>query len=335
MRFAVAGAGAVGGYLGARLAAAGQDVALLARGPHLRAMAERGVRVQSPDGDFEARPTVSDSPAAIGAADVVILGVKAHSLADLAPRLRPLLGPDTVVVSTQNGIPWWFTPLERVDPAGVIAAAIDAPRVVGSIVYFSSEVAEPGVIRHIEGNRISLGEPDGGRSERCRVIAQALNEAGLRCPVTAHLREEIFVKLLGNAAFNPISAITGATLAEMVRHPDVSALARRIMAEVESVASALGLHLPVSIEQRMSGAERVGEHKTSMLQDFEAGRPLELEAVVGAVMELGERLGIAMPCTSAVYACAKLRADGRPPPPVPDVRRARGSGGDVAPMAAR
>lgn len=317
MRFVIAGAGAVGGYLGARLARAGQDLALLARGPHLQAIQERGVRVLSPEGDFEVRPSVWGSPEAIGPADVVILGVKAHSLPDLAPRLHPLLGPGTVVVSTQNGIPWWFTPLERVDPGGVIAAAIEAPRVLGSIVYFSTEVAEPGVIRHIEGNRISVGEPNGGRSDRCRVIAEALTTAGLRCPVTAHLREEIFVKLLGNAAFNPISAITGATLAQMARHPDVSAVARHIMAEVESVASGLGMRLPVSIEQRMTGAERVGEHKTSMLQDIEARRPLELEAVVGGVVELGERLGIAMPYTRAVYACAKLRAESRQRPPAP------------------
>ncbi|MFN2569216.1 MAG: ketopantoate reductase family protein [Candidatus Dormibacteria bacterium] len=311
MRFVVAGAGAVGGYLGARLASAGGDVTLLARGPHLAAMREQGVRVTSPDGDFEARPAVASDPEAIGPADVVVLGVKAHSLPDLVPHLGPLLHADTVVMSTQNGIPWWLTPLERVDPRGVISGAIEAHRVVGSIIYFSTEVAEPGVIRHIEGSRMSLGEPGGGRSERCQAIAAALREAGLRCSVTAHLQEEVFVKLMGNAAFNPISALTGATLAEMARHPDVSALAREIMAEVEAVAAGLGLRLPVSIERRMAGAEGVGEHKTSMLQDLEAGRPLELEAIVGAVVELGERLGIETPHIRAVYACAKLRADRR------------------------
>jgi 2-dehydropantoate 2-reductase len=309
VRLVVAGAGAVGGYLGARLALAGHDVALLARGPHLAAMQARGVRVSSPEGDFEAHPAVADDPESIGAADVVVLGVKAHSLPELAPRLGPLLHPDTVIMSTQNGIPWWLTPLERVDPGGVIAGAIEARRVVGSIVYFSAEVVEPGVIRHIEGNRISLGEPGGGRSERCQAIAAVLREAELRCSVTAHLREEVFVKLMGNAAFNPISALTGATVAGMVRDPDVSALAREIMAEVEAVATGLGMRLPISIERRMAGAEAVGDHKTSMLQDLEAGRPLELEAVVGAVVELGERLGIEMPRTRAVYACTKLRAE--------------------------
>ena len=308
MRFVVAGAGAVGGYLGACLTRAGHDVVLLARGPHLAAMAERGVRVISPEGDFEAHPAVAADVSAIEAADVVVLGVKAHSLPDLAPRLRPLFHADTVVMSTQNGIPWWFAPLERVDPGGVIAGAIDAGQVVGSIVYFATEVAEPGVIRHIEGNRLSLGEPGGGRSERCGAIAAALREAGLHCSVTAHLREEVFVKLMGNAAFNPISALTGATVGAMARHPDVSVLARRIMGEVEAVATGLGLRLPMSIDRRMAGAEAVGDHKTSMLQDLEAGRPLELEAVVGALLELGERLGVAMPHTGAVYACAKLRA---------------------------
>jgi 2-dehydropantoate 2-reductase len=311
VRFVVAGAGAVGGYLGACLARAGGDVTLVARGPHLAAMRERGVHVESAEGDFEAHPALAASLESAGPADVVVLGVKAHSLPDLAPRLRPLLGRDTVVMSTQNGVPWWFTPLERVDPGGVIADSIEAHRVVGSIIYFSTEVVKPGVIRHIDGNRVSLGEPAGGRSDRCQTLAGALREAGLRCSVTAHLREEVFVKLMGNAAFNPISALTGATLAEMARHPDVSALARKIMAEVQTVATALGMRLPVSIERRMAGAEEVGAHKTSMLQDLEAGRPLELEAVVGALVELGERLGIETPHASAVYACAKLRAERR------------------------
>ena len=189
---------------------------------------------------------------------------------------------------------------------------------VGSIVYFATEITEPGVVRHTEGNRISLGEPDGSRSERCRKIAEALIRAGLRCPVTARLRNEIWVKLLGNVAFNPISALTRATLVQMVRDPEVSALVRNIMAEVEAVAAKLGIELPISIEQRIAGAEKVGEHKTSMLQDLEAGRPLELEAVVGAVVEIGERLGVAMPHTKSVYACTGLlekMSAKRPPEP--------------------
>src|SRR5206468_8285551 len=184
--------------------------------------------------------------------------------------------------------------------------AIEPRRVVGSLAYFSTDVAEPGVIHHSEGNRISFGEPDGTRSDRARSIAEALIAAGFRCPVTTRFRHEIWVKLLGNVAFNPISALTGGTLEELVRHPDVSRLVRELMAETEAVAARLGVALPIAIEQRMAGAEKVGAHKTSMLQDYEAGRPMELEAVVGAVVELGERLGVPMPSTRAVYACAKL-----------------------------
>lgn len=321
MKSVIVGAGAIGAYVGARMARAGQDVTLVARGPHLRALQERGVRVLGAEGDFETRPAVAERLDAIGPADVVFLGVKAHSLTALAPRLGPLLGPDTAVISMQNGVPWWFFQnyggelgglrLERVDPGGAIAAAIEPRRVIGSIVYISSEIVEPGVVRHHEGNRLSLGEPDGTRSERVRRIAEALGAAGLRCPVTTRIRREIWVKILGNVAFNPISALTGATLAGMARHPDVAALARAIMAEAEAVAGKLGIELPITIEQRLAGAEKVGEHKTSMLQDLEAGRPLELEAVVGAVIELGERLGLPMPHTRAVYACAKLLAERR------------------------
>jgi 2-dehydropantoate 2-reductase len=316
VRIVIAGAGAIGGYIGARLARSGADVVLFARGPHLRAMQERGVRVISADGDFEVHPAVAGDLSTIGHADVVVLGVKAHGLTALAPQLQPLLGPETVVVSTQNGIPWWYFQgvggdleglrLERVDPGGVVAAAIEPRRVVGSLAYFATEIVEPGVIRHTEGNRISLGEPDGTRSDRSRAIAAALIAAGFRSPVTTRFRTEIWVKLLGNIAFNPISALTGATLEELARHPEVSALIRQLMIETEAVAERLGIELPISIDQRMAGAEKVGAHKTSMLQDLEAGRPLELEAIVGAVVELGDRLGIAMPSTRAVYACAKL-----------------------------
>ncbi|HET9363048.1 MAG TPA: 2-dehydropantoate 2-reductase [Vicinamibacterales bacterium] len=317
MRIVIAGAGAIGGYIGARLARAGADVVLFARGPHLRAMQARGLRVTSAEGDsFDVRPQTTGDLAAIGKADVVFLGVKAHSLTSLVPQLPPLFGPDTVVVSTQNGIPWWYFQsyggeldglrLERVDPGGVIASTIEPRRILGSLAYFATDLAEPGVIHHTEGNRISFGEPDGTKSERAKSIAEALIAAGFRCPVTPRFRHEIWVKLLGNVAFNPISALTGGTLEELVRHPDTSRLVRELMIETETVAGKLGIELPISIDQRMAGAEKVGAHKTSMLQDYEAGRPMELEAVVGAVVELGDRLGVPMPCTRAVYACAKL-----------------------------
>jgi 2-dehydropantoate 2-reductase len=316
VRIAIAGAGAIGGYLGARLAKNGADVILFARGAHLAAMQDRGLRVVSPDGDFEVKPQVTGDLAAIGQVDVVFLGVKAHSLTTLAPQIGPLLGPETVVVSTQNGIPWWYFQnypgdlnglhLERVDPGGAIAKAIPAERVVGSLAYFSTDIAAPGVIHHTEGNRISFGEPDGTRSDRTKKIAEALISAGFRCPITTRFRHEIWVKLLGNVAFNPISALTGGTLEELVRHSETSAVIRAIMGETEAVAAKLGVELPISIDQRMAGAEKVGAHKTSMLQDLEAGRPMELEPIVGAVVELGERLGVPMPSTRAVYACVKM-----------------------------
>jgi 2-dehydropantoate 2-reductase len=321
MRFLVAGAGAIGAYVGGRMAQAGFDVTLFARGPHLRAMQEHGVQVRSPEGDFVGRPAIAGSLEEVGPVDVVFLGVKAHGLAQLAPLLKPVLGPDTTVVSTQNGIPWWYFQgfggkweglrLERIDPGGVISSAIEAHRVVGSIVYFSTEITAPGVIQHIEGSRITLGEPDGTRSDRLRRIAEALIASGLRCPITTRIRHEIWVKVLGNASFNPVSALTRATLVQMVRDPGVYSVIRNIMHEVEEVSHKLGMELPVSIDQRIAGGEKVGEHKTSMLQDLEAGRPMELEALVGAVVELGERVGLPMTCTRTVYNCTKLLADGR------------------------
>jgi 2-dehydropantoate 2-reductase len=318
MKFLIAGAGAIGAYIGARMAHAGLDVTLFARGSHLRAMQQHGVLVKSGEGEFAARPRVAGNLAEIGPVDVVFLGVKAHSLPQLAPQLSPVLGPETAVVSTQNGVPWWFFQgfggecegmrLERIDPEGMISAAIEPRRIIGSIIYISTEITAPGIIQHIEGNRVSMGEPSGERSERIKKISEALIAAGLRAPITTRIRNEIFVKVMGNVAFNPISALTGATLVQMASDPEVSTLIRNIMRETEAVASKLGLELPVSIEQRIAGAAKVGEHKTSMLQDLEAGRPLELEAVVGAVVELGERLGVPMPHTAAVYACTKMLA---------------------------
>jgi 2-dehydropantoate 2-reductase len=316
MRTLIAGAGAIGGYIGAKMAKAGQDVTLYARGAHLAAMQQRGLRILSADGDFEVKPNVTGDLAAAGPFDVIYLGVKAHGLTALAPQIKHLIAENTTVVGTQNGIPWWYfqsdaselagTHLERVDPGGVIAASIPAKNVIASIVYLGTDIVEPGVIRHDEGNRVSLGEPDGTRSDRCRAIADSLIKAGLRAPITTRIRNEIWVKILGNVAFNPISALTGATLAAMARDPGVNGVVRCIMAEVEAVAAKLGLELPITIDQRIAGAEKVGEHKTSMLQDLEAGRPMELEAVVGAVVELGERLGVAMPHTRTVYACTSL-----------------------------
>ncbi len=309
MKYLIAGAGAIGGYIGAKMSQAGYDVTLFARGPHLAAMQQNGLRIIGETENFTARPRIIGDLAEAGSFDVIFLGVKAHGLTALAPQLKPLIHESTTVVGTQNGIPFWFfpgAPLERVDPGGVIAASIPEKNILASIVYFATDLVEPGVIRHIEGNRISLGEPDGSRSDRARAIAEALIKSGLRAPVTARIRHEIWVKILGNVAFNPLSALTRATLAQMVRDPEVCRLVRNIMTEAEAVSAKLGMELPVTIDQRIAGAEKVGEHKTSMLQDLEAGRPMELEAIAGAVVELGARLGVAMPHTETVYAAARL-----------------------------
>jgi len=322
MRIAVIGAGAIGAFVGAMLAKSGEDVTLIARGTHLRAMRDRGVRVRGSLGAFVAHPTVTDDPASIGAVDVALLTLKAHSLAEIAPRMAPLLGPETCVVSAQNGIPWWYfyrhggdwegTRLETVDPGGVIGRHLDPARVVGCVVYPSTIIAEPGVIEHIEGTRFAIGEPDGSKSERCRRIADAFIKAGLRCPIRTDIRRDIWVKLMGNFAFNPISALTRATLVEIVQCPETRALAVEIMTEAEAAANELGVDIGVSVEQRLEGAEKVGYHKTSMLQDVEAGRPMELDAIVGAVVELGGKLGLPMKCAQAMYACVKLLAQSAP-----------------------
>ena len=321
MRFAIVGAGAIGAFAGAMLARSGEDVTLIARGAHLRAMQERGVRVRGSLGEFEAHPAATDDPSSVGPVDVVLLTLKAHSMTEMVPRLEPLVGPETCVVSAQNGIPWWYfyrvggewegTQLQSIDPGGVIARSIDPSRVIGCIVYPSTVIIEPGMVEHIEGTRFALGEPDGSKSERCRRIADAFIKAGLRCPIRTDIRHDMWVKLMGSVAFNPISALTRATLVEIVQCPETRELAGSIMSEAESVARRLGVEIGVSIEQRLDGAEKVGHHKTSMLQDVETGRPLELEAIVGAVVELGNKMGLSLPYTKAVYACVKLLAERR------------------------
>jgi 2-dehydropantoate 2-reductase len=317
VRVAVVGAGAIGAYVGAALARGGSDVVLIARGAHLRAMQEHGVRVLSPRGDFEAHPEATDDLAAVRGADVVLLALKAHSLPEIAPRLGALLAESrTAVIAAQNGVPFWYFQgqsepwrdwrLETVDPGGRIAAAIEPQRVIGCVIYCSTEIQEPGVIRHVEGTRFAIGEPDGGLSERCHRISEAFVAGGLKCPVEADLREQLWLKLQGNAAFNPVSALTRATMAQMGSLPETRAVLRAVMEEVAAVAAALGVQISVPIEKRLEGGIRVGEHKTSMLQDLEAGRRLELECIVGAVVELADRLGVAAPHTRTLYACTKL-----------------------------
>jgi 2-dehydropantoate 2-reductase len=320
VKLAIVGAGAIGAFLGAKLSNAGHEVYLIARGPHLRAMQTNGVKVLSPEGDFQARPVATDDYESVGPVDFVFLTVKAHSLPQIAPMLGPLLGPGTAVVSAQNGIPWWYfqihggplegTRLESLDPGGVISAAIAPERVIGCIIYPSTVVLEPGVIQHTEGDRFTIGELDGTTTDRSRRLASVLTESGLKSRIRSRIRSELWVKLMGNLAFNPISALTRATLVEIVTHSGAGALARAIMEEADEVARAVGVEIPISIDRRMAGAEKVGQHKTSMLQDLEAGRPLELESVVGAVVELGDNLDVAIPNIKAVYACTKLLAQG-------------------------
>lgn len=319
MRFAIVGAGAIGAYLGARLSLFDHDVYLIARGPHLRAMQEYGVRVISPSGNFEAKPTITEDYAMIGEVDFVFLTVKAHNLHEVVTHLDPLLGDETAIVSAQNGIPWWYFykhggPLDgwrinSLDPKGDIFEAIHQDRIIGSIVYPSAFIPQPGVVKHVEGNRFSIGELDGSTTRRIRKLADSLVQAGFRCPIRTRIREELWVKLLGNLAFNPISALTRATLVDIVDHPQASSLTRLVMEEADKVAKTLGIDIPISIDRRIAGAGKVGEHKTSMLQDVESGRPIELEAIVGAVIELGDMFEIAMPNTKAVYAMTKLLAE--------------------------
>jgi 2-dehydropantoate 2-reductase len=308
LKFAVLGAGATGGYLGACLANAGHDVTLIARGPHLEAMRERGVRVLEPDGtELVAHTACTDRLEAAGEADATFVTLKAHGLAAVAPALGASLRPETALVFAQNGIPWWFflaaggRHLEAVDPGGAIAASIPARHVLGCVVYPATSLEAPGVIRHVEGNRFSLAELDGVRSERVTAIATALAGAGLRAPVQTRMREEIWLKLIGNATLNPVSALTRAGLAEMVGDPGTRQLLRTLMLEVEAVGRALGIEPGVSVDRRLEGAGRVGDHRTSMLQDVESGRPLEVEALVGSVVELAGQLGVAVPSLEVVY----------------------------------
>lgn len=335
MKLAVAGAGAIGGWLAAQLIVSGEDVTLLARGATLAAIRGEGLSIVSPEQTIVVHPNITDDISAVTAADVVFLAVKAHALTGLAPLLGPLLGPDACVVSLQNGIPWWYfegcpgphagARLESVDPGGVISESLPAGRVVGSVVYPATRVVAPGVVEHIEGRRISIGEPDGSPTERCRQIAAALTRAGVRCPVRSDLRSELWLKLVGNAVLNPLSALTRASLVELATDPLVRPIALMGMEEASSVASALGITLQVSIEQRLAAAEKVGEHKTSMLQDLEAGRPLELEPILGAVVEVGRLNGVTTPTLDVLLACTRLLAqsvaDHRQPAGVQSPRR--------------
>jgi 2-dehydropantoate 2-reductase len=317
MKVCIVGAGAIGGLLAVRLALSGTDVCVVARGPHLQAIRSRGLTLLEEDGRAgTARLVASQALEDLGPQDVVVLGMKAHQVAAVAPDLRHLLGPETSVVTTQNGLPFWYfqklqgqyagLTLESVDPAGVIARHIDAERIIGCIAYPAAEIVEPGVIRHIEGDRFSLGELDGSKSARLRQLSERLKAAGFHAPMSTDIRSEIWLKLWGNCSFNPISALCHATLADIAEFPLSRELAANVMREAQAIGDKVGARFLVSLERRIQGAKAVGQHKTSMLQDVEAGRPLEIEALIGSVIELGKATATPTPYLSALYACTSL-----------------------------
>jgi 2-dehydropantoate 2-reductase len=317
MRFAIVGAGSIGGYLGARLALAGEDVTFIARGANLEALRRNGIRLIEPDGTERACSNVQAvSFADCGPRDIVLLAVKAHQVPPIAADVRKLFGAHTSVVTLQNGIPWWYFyrhggPLEghvvhAVDPDGDIATHIENERIIGTVVYPAAELVAPGVIRVIEGHRFTLGEPDGSRSERVQALSSVLVGAGFKAPVITDLRNEIWLKLWGNLVFNPVSALSHATLAGICGFGPTRALAVSVMQEAAAVAERLGVRFRVSIERRIDGAAAVGEHKTSMLQDIEAGRALELDALVGSVIELARLVEVPTPHTDTIYAVTSL-----------------------------
>lgn len=317
MKLCVVGAGAIGGFLAVRLARV-CEVSVVIRGANLQAVREQGMKLLIEGREEVARLRATDRMAELGVQDVVILGMKAHQLAPVVPELGALIGAQTLVVTAQNGIPWWYffrhggayegRRIEAVDPGGVISAALPVERTIGCIVYPACELDAPGVIRHIEGNRFSLGELDGADTERVRALAQRFRDAGFKSPVVSDIRAEIWLKLWGNLSFNPISALTHATLEEICRFPETRALAASMMSEAQAIGTKLGVPFKVSLEKRIAGAEAVGAHKTSMLQDVESGRVLELDALVKSVIELGRITETPTPTIDNVYALAALLA---------------------------
>ena len=318
MRIGVFGAGAIGGFLGAKLAVAGAEVTFIARGPHLAAMQANGVRLLSGGETVTVRPRCLADPGEAGVQDYVVVTLKAHSLPGAAAQVARMMGPQSALVTAINGVPYWYfygldgpyrdRHVESVDPGGRLWDVLPPSRAIGCVVYPAAEVIEPGVIAHTYGDRFSLGEPDGSRSARIEALSKLLIGAGLKAPVRPRIRDEIWVKLWGNLAINPLSALTMTTLDRLTREPDLRAVCRAMMLEAKAVAEALGTRFAIDIERRIDGAAEVGEHKTSMLQDLERGRPMEIDALLGAVVELGEVVGQETPLCRAVLALARERA---------------------------
>jgi 2-dehydropantoate 2-reductase len=319
MKVCVFGAGAIGGYLAAKLATVGEvELSLIARGPHLAAIRRDGLRLVEGGTETTHRITATDKAADLGIQDFVFLALKAHSVPSALDEIALLLGPQTAVVTGQNGIPWWYfyehggplagTRIEAVDPGGRIWASIGPERAIGCVVYPAADVPEPGLIHHVEGDRFTVGEPTGEKTPRVVAIAAALVAAGLRSPIRADIRSDIWVKLWGNLAFNPLSALTGGTLAELAGDAGTRAIVRAMMVEAQTIGEALGVRFPVEVDRRIEGGRAVGAHKTSMLQDLELGRPMEIDALVTAVQELGRLTGVATPTIDIILALVRQRA---------------------------
>jgi len=319
MKVCIFGAGAIGGFMAVELARSGAaDVTCIARGPHLAAMKANGLKLLIDGEERIAKIACTDDPAEAGPQDFVIVTLKAHSAAAVADQMAPLLGPDTAIVTAQNGVPWWYfykqggaldgTKLATVDPGNRQWDLLGPERAIGCIVYPAAEIVEPGVVRHDYGNRFTIGEPDGEKSERIQALAAALSTAGFRAPIRPRIRDEIWIKLWGNVSLNPVSALTGATIAQMLDNDGVNAVIRRMMVEAQAVGESLGVRFAIDVDKRIAGAREVGDHKTSMLQDLELGRPMEIDALVASVQELARLTQTPVPTIDAVLALVQQRA---------------------------
>jgi 2-dehydropantoate 2-reductase len=318
MKICIYGAGAIGGYLGVELALAGEDITLIARGPHLEAIQKNGVKLLIGGEEKNAHPACTDDPSEPGPQDYVIVTLKAPSAAAIADRIAPLLGPDTAVVTATNGIPWWYFygedgpfrdhQLKSIDPDGRQWQLIGPERAIGCVVYPACEIREPGIVRHIDSNRFVLGEPNGEKTERVQRLSEALKNAGFKAPVRSGIRNEIWMKLWGNLCFNPISALTFATLDVITTNPGTRKVARDMMLEAQAIGEKLGVRFAIDVEKRIDGATKVGAHKTSMLQDLELGRPMEIDALVTVVQELGQFTEVPTPTLDLVLALVQQRA---------------------------
>jgi 2-dehydropantoate 2-reductase len=318
VKICIYGAGAIGGLLGAQLSLAGEEVTLIGRGPHLAAIQAGGLKLRTEGKELLARPHATSDPREAGPQDCVIVTLKAHSVAAIATAMQPLLGPETAVVTAMNGVPWWYFyklagphegyRIRSIDPDGTLWRLIPGERCLGCVVYPAAEVVAPGVVEHYYGNRFMLGEPDGSKSARATRLSDALTRAGFKAPVRPKIRDDIWVKLWGNLSFNPVSALTSGTLAGIANDPGTRAVIRRMMGEAEAVGTALGVKFGVDIETRIGWAADIGEHRTSMLQDLELGRPMEIDALVSAVAEMGDLVGVDTPFIDAVLALVIQRA---------------------------